>query len=192
MKKQEVKGMYNSKKLMGMPVVSLADGQQLGQVKGFIIHPAKMSIVALLMERQGWFKEQPVIPYQHVKNVGQHVVTVDQPQAMAKLSSFPELEALAKNPLPLLKNRVITEEGALLGTVDDFYFDPQSGRLLSLEIRKGIFWGKTSLPTEKILTWGKDALIVQAHAEIPPEESPSLWVQFRSYWPFGKKAKEKG
>ncbi|WP_258360698.1 PRC-barrel domain-containing protein [Moorella sulfitireducens] len=156
---------YTSKKLIGMPVVSLADGHQLGRVKRLIIDQHKMVIAAFTVDRKGWFKEQPVIPYSHVKSVGNHAITVDQAAAVVKLSSQPELEALAKHPLPLLGARVITEEGTVIGTVDDFRFDPQDGKIYYLDIKSGLLHGSRGLETGQIITCGRDALIARAGAE---------------------------
>ncbi|MDN5343972.1 MAG: hypothetical protein PWQ18_83 [Clostridia bacterium] len=156
---------YTSKKLIGMPVVSLADGHQLGRIKRLLIDQQKMAIAAFTVDRKGWFKEQPVIPYNHVKSVGNHAVTVDQASAVVKLSSLPELEALAKHPLPLLGARVITEEGTVLGTVDDFRFDPQDGKIYYLDIKGGLLHSSKSLDTGSILTCGRDALIARAGSE---------------------------
>ncbi|BCV20024.1 PRC-barrel domain-containing protein [Moorella sp. Hama-1] len=156
---------YTSKKLMGMPVVSLADGHQLGRIKRLLIDHQQMTIAAFTVDRKGWFKEQPVIPYSHVKSVGSHAVTVDEATAVVKLSSLPELEALAKHPLPLLGARVITEEGTVLGTVEDFRFDPQDGKIHYLDVKGGLLQGARSLETAQIITCGRDALIARAGAE---------------------------
>lgn len=156
---------YTSKKLNGMPVVSLADGHQLGRIRRLLIDPQKLAIVAFTVERKGWFKEQPVIPYNHVKSVGNHAVTVDQASAVVKLSSLPELEALARHPLPILGARVITEEGTVLGTVEDFRFDPQDGKIYYLDIKSGLLHGSKSLETAQIVTCGRDAIIARAGAE---------------------------
>ncbi|OIQ59298.1 PRC-barrel domain protein [Moorella thermoacetica] len=165
---------YTSKKLMGMPVVSLADGHQLGRIKRLLIDHSKMAIAAFTVDRKGWFKEQPVVPYSHVKSVGSHAVTVDEASAVVKLSSLPELEALAKHPLPLLGARVITEEGTVLGTVEDFRFDPQDGKIHYLDVKIGLLHGARSLETDQIITCGRDALIARAGAEEALQKSGGL------------------
>jgi uncharacterized protein YrrD len=156
---------YKSKKIMGMPVVSLGDGHQLGRVKRLLIDQHKMFIMAFTIDRKGWFKEQPVIPYSHVKSVGNHAVTVDQATAVVRLSSMPELEALAKKSLPLVGVRAISEEGTVLGTVTDFYFDPQDGAIHSLEIKGGPLHSPKVLENSLIITCGRDAIIVKSGAE---------------------------
>ncbi|MDK2820644.1 MAG: hypothetical protein PWP31_609 [Clostridia bacterium] len=165
---------YTSKKLIGMPVVSLADGHQLGRIKRLLIDQQNMVIAAFSIDRKGWFKEQPVIPYNHVKSVGNHAVTVDQANAVVKLSSLPELDALAKHPLPLMGAKVITEEGTILGTVDDFRFDPKNGKIHYLDIKNGILHGAKSLETSLILTCGRDALIASGDAEASLQKPNNL------------------
>lgn len=165
---------HRSKKIIGMPVISLADGQALGKVKRLIIDPQKLCIAGLALDRKGWFKEQPVIPYSHVKNVGSHAVTVDHAAAVSKLSSLPDLEMLSKNPVGLLGAKVITEEGTVLGVVEDFVFDPQDGKIHYLELKGYIWQGKTSLPAEVITTCGRDALIARSGAENSLRRSKSF------------------
>ncbi len=156
---------YKSKKLVGMPVVSLADGHQLGRVKRLLIDQQKMCIMAFTIDRKGWFKEQPVIPYSYVKNVGNHAITVDHANAVVRLSSLPELESLAKKSLPFLGVKVISEEGTILGTVNDFYFDPQDGTIRSLEIKSGPLHSPRVLENNLVITCGRDAVIVKSGAE---------------------------
>lgn len=156
---------HRSKKLIGMPVISLADGQALGRIRRLLIDHQRLCIAGLTLDRKGWFKEQPVIPYSHVKNVGSHAVTVDQASAVVKLSALPELEILAKNAIPLIGAKVITEEGTVLGVVEDFSFDPQDGKIHYLELKGHLWQGKSALSAEAILTCGRDALIARAGAE---------------------------
>ncbi|HBT47451.1 MAG TPA: hypothetical protein DEA73_06185 [Peptococcaceae bacterium] len=164
-----------SKKLAGMPVISLADGQALGRIKRLLIDHRDMTVAGLILDRKGWFKEQAVVPYGRVNNVGSHAVTVDQASAVVKLSSVPELEGLSKNPVPLLGTKVITEEGAVLGVVEDFWFQPQDGKICYLELKGHLLQGKTRLPAEFIRTCGRDALIARAGAENSLQRPKSLF-----------------
>ncbi|MGI9952554.1 PRC-barrel domain-containing protein [Moorellaceae bacterium AZ2] len=165
---------HRSKKLAGMPVISLADGQALGRIRRLLIDHQNLAIAGLILDRKGWFKEQAVIPYSHVNHVGSHAVTVDQASAVVKLSSVPELENLAKNPIPLLGAKVITEDGAVLGVVEDFFFQPQDGKIRYLELKGHLLQGKSQLPAEVIRTCGRDALIAQAGAENSLKRPKSL------------------
>lgn len=167
--------LHRSKKILGMPVISLADGQVVGRVKRLLLDLPNLKIAGIILDRKGWFKEQPVIPYSHVKNIGSHAVTIDEASAVVNLRSLPELEELAKKLLPLVGTRVITEEGVVLGTVEDFFFDPQDGKIQELELKGKPWQGNTLLPASTIRTCGRDALIARA-------EAPSLIQRRRGAW----------
>jgi len=158
-----------------MPVVSLNNGQQLGRVKRLLIDQQKMLIAGFTIDRKGLFKEQPVVPYKHVKSVGNHAVTVDQDNAVAKLSSLPELEILAKQSLPLLGGKVITEDGTILGTVQDFRFDPRDGKIYALELSKGLLHSSRLLDINYIITCGRDAIIAKTNAEENLQKTGNLF-----------------
>ncbi|MBC7335602.1 MAG: photosystem reaction center subunit H, partial [Clostridia bacterium] len=49
--------LVKSRKLLAMPVVSLADGQQLGRVRALVVDPRALAVVALALEEKDIFKE---------------------------------------------------------------------------------------------------------------------------------------
>ncbi|MCG0277891.1 MAG: PRC-barrel domain-containing protein [Thermanaeromonas sp.] len=167
--------LYRSKKVLGMPVISLSDGRVVGRVKRLLLDLSNLIVAGIILDRKGLFKEQPVIPYSHVKNIGSHAVTVDASSAVVNLRSLPELEELAKKLLPLVGARVITEEGAVLGTVEDFYFDPRDGKILELELKGKLWQGHNLLPASAIRTCGRDALIVKAEAPVLLQRRRGAW-----------------
>jgi len=167
--------LYRSKKVLGMPVISLSDGRVVGRVKRLLLDLSNLTVAGIILDRKGLFKEQPVIPYRHVKNIGSHAVTVDESSAVVSLRSLPELEELAKKLLPLVGARVITEEGVVLGTVEDFFFHPQDGKIQELKLKGKLWQGHTLLPASTIRTCGRDAVIVKA-------EAPTLIQRRRGGW----------
>lgn len=157
--------MRASKKILSMAVLSLENGEQIGKVKGLIIDPGTLNIAALVLEQKGgWFKEARVITFEHVQSVGEHAITVAKTRCIEKASSLPHIMQLVRNNLEVIGAKVVSQDGNLLGTVEEYLFDPASGRLTSLEISgrllDSLFKGKAYLPTEMIITLGKHAIIV--------------------------------
>ncbi|WP_227763969.1 PRC-barrel domain-containing protein [Zhaonella formicivorans] len=170
--------MRPSKKLLGMPIVSLENGEQIGKVKGLILDPQGLNIAALVLEQKGvWFKEARVISFEHIKSAGEHAVTVGHTKYAERASALPQIMQLMKSGVGVIGAKVLTQDGSLLGTVEEFMFDPVTGRITSLEISgrllDSLFKGKAYLPTEAIVTLGKHAIIVQEGAEQKLERSDS-------------------
>jgi uncharacterized protein YrrD len=158
-----------SRKLLSMPVISLENGQQLGRVKEIILDPSQLALVGLIIDQKRVFKEPRVISFEQIKNIGSHAITVEKASAVEKASSLPVLNKLIKNPIPLIGSKVITEDGTILGIVEEFNFDIQTGAITMLEISgrllESLFKGRSTLGREAVITLGTDALVIRPQSE---------------------------
>lgn len=159
--------LFKSRKLLAMPVVNLADGQQLGRVRSIVVDPKALAVVALALEAGGLFKEQRVIPFAAVKSIGEHAVTVEEASAVARLSSVPDLAPLVRQPAAILGARVMSEDGRFLGNAEEYFFTAQGA--IDHFVVSGGTWrtfiqGKALLPAQAVRTVGQGSIIVKAEA----------------------------
>ena len=171
--------MYRSKKLLTLPVISLSDGEELGKIKGLIIDPETISLTALVLDyRKGFLKEPRLIHFDQITSFGDYAVTVKNTHACERLTSRPQLNPLIRRPVQILGARVLREDGNLLGTVEEFIFDPLTGRISGLELTdnliSSLFRGRSFLDGKTILALGKNTIIVEkgAEASLIKEEAP--------------------
>ena len=154
-----------SKTLLSMQIISLEEGQQIGRVRGIIVDPDSFTIAALITDKQGWFGDYKVVPFNKVMSIGEHAVTIDKKGSIEKPSNLPEIAQLMKNKQPLLGAKVFSEAGSLLGIVDELLYDKETGVINSLEISgrflESVFRGRISIPAAAVLTFGRDAIIVE-------------------------------
>lgn len=193
--------MRRSKKFLSLPVISLADGQQIGTVRRLLLNPEKREVVGLLIEGKGLFKEQKVIPYQRVHHVGDDALTIEKSTCAEKAANLPELVQLVKEKINITGARLVTEKGTRLGIVDEFYIDEKTGKITALVVDGSLFSdlleGKSLLDASFIRTIGKDFIIVREEAEknlIPDSRGlKDTWLRVqklsRSLW---EKTREKG
>lgn len=164
-----------SRELLGLPIISLDEGYQLGVIKGIIIDSDLISVAALVVGSTTWRSDSRVLPYEKVASIGNHAVTIEKLSYLEKsLSSH--LKRLDKNKA-LEGVRVISAEGNSLGTVEEFTVDTETGKIYSLELSgniiDSIFKGRVTLPSTAIKTMGKDIIVAKAGAEneLIPSES---------------------
>ncbi|MBS4024410.1 MAG: PRC-barrel domain-containing protein [Clostridia bacterium] len=155
-----------SKELIGLPVISLEEGQQLGVVRELVIDREEACVAAIVISPKGFLKESRVIPYTKVQSVGSHAVTVAKATHVDK-SLSQQLTKLTSRSLD--DTRIITDKGNALGTVDDVIINAESGKIAFLEINgnllEGILKKQATLSTEFIKTIGKDVIVASAEAE---------------------------
>ena len=160
--------MRKSKKFIGMPVISLAEGQQLGTVKGLVVDPVQQKVAALIIEQKSWFSEQKFAPYGKVRSVGTDAITIDQSAVVEKGSSLPDILKLYKEKANIVGYKVLVENGSQLGVVDEYFVDDLSGQIVGLELSGNFFnsfiMGKTFLDIGYVKTIGKELVVTSAEA----------------------------
>jgi len=154
-----------SKTLLSMQIISLEEGKHIGRVRGIVVDPDSFTIAALITDKQGWFGDYKVVPFDRVMSIGDHAVTIDQKSSIEKPSNLPEIARLMRNKQPLLGAKVFSESGTLLGIVDDLLYNKETGGIDSLEISgkflESVFRGRVSIPAAAVITFGTDAIIVE-------------------------------
>ncbi|MEG6520657.1 PRC-barrel domain-containing protein [Desulfotomaculum sp. 1211_IL3151] len=160
--------MRKSKKFIGMPIISLAEGQEMGAVKGLVVDPFQQRIAALIIEQKGWFKDQKFAPYGKVRSVGADAITIDQGAIVEKGTSLPDILKLYKERINIIGSKVIAENGSDLGEVDEFYVDEISGQIVGLEISgnflNSLFKGKSFMEIAFVKTIGKELVVTSVDA----------------------------
>ena len=155
--------MRKSKQFVSMPVISLAEGQQVGSIKGLVVNPAKKAVAALIIEQKGWFKDLKFIPFSKVRSIGDDALTIDRRSNAEKGVSLPEIMELLNENHEIAGSKLIAENGTALGNVDEYYVDLESGDIVGFEFSGGPLstWMKGSafLDINHVRTVGKKVII---------------------------------
>lgn len=170
-KHKQAAGEISALLLPDMQVYSVAEGEAMGRVKDVIIDPEEKRLLALAVERSGWYRQVRVIPAGKISTVGDDLIMVDEKQA-AVAPNLPKIVENMKNPCNIIGARVITQDGRALGRVEDFYLSRAGGeaigKIVRLELSSGLLgklWaGRSSIDAAHILTLGAEAVVVDAAA----------------------------
>lgn len=152
------------KDLVGLPVMSFAEGEQLGKVEDILFDPEQNRIVALLTDGGGWFSSARVVPWQNIQTVGHDSVIVASRSAEIKADSDPYIKRIMEADNILVNTQVYTEDGRDLGKIGDLFLDDTSGEVVGYEVSGGMFAstlkGKKFMPAPDTLTVGRDVAFV--------------------------------
>ncbi len=156
--------MRKSKRFASMPVISLEEGQHIGIVRELVIDPTGKKVAALIIEQKGWFKEQRFIPYSKVHSVGADAITIEKSSGVQKAAGLPEIVKLLRNRIKITGARIVAENGTVLGHVDEYYVDVESGTIAGLEFSgnfiNNMIKGRAFLDIDYIRTMGKEVIVV--------------------------------
>jgi sporulation protein YlmC with PRC-barrel domain len=153
----------------GLPVITMAEGKQIGKVDDLVVDPERKAVSWLRLHSGGMGMlggERLWVPAEAVHGVGEDVVTITAEADVRAPADAPEAVALVKAKREIIGSKVITENGERLGEVRDYEFNPDTFALTSLSIPPGmnVVGEILTIAGDKVLTIGEDVIVVAADA----------------------------
>ena len=156
----------------GLPVITMAEGKQVGKVDDLVIDPERKAVSWLRLHSGGMLGgERLWVSTEAVHGVGADAVTINVEADARAPADAPEALALVKAKRGIIGSKVMTENGERVGEVCDYEFDPDTFALTSLSVPPGmnVVGEILMIPGDKVLTIGKDMIVVAADATLRPE-----------------------
>ncbi len=104
--------MKASAQIIGLPIISIADGAQIGTVKSLVINPDKGSIDFLTVEQDDVQLSLKAIPFKKVVGIGEFAVTVEQGHDVIDLSEIPIANQLVNKQIRLKIRKLSRAKGS--------------------------------------------------------------------------------
>lgn len=157
-----------STELRNLPIVSIAEGEEVGVVKDFIIDPTMKAIVAIVIEDTNWYEGAKIISFSLIHSIGDFAITTENASSMVALVSMPELAQLLKKDIRIVGAKLITRGGRLVGFVKEYSIDDRTGEIIGLELSSDSEVAtpdRNIIPSSAIVTIGRDVIIVNEDIE---------------------------
>jgi uncharacterized protein YrrD len=153
--------MIKMSSLKRMRVLSLQEGEQLGQVRDLILDPAAGQVVALVLNERTSAGEPQVVATANVRNVGEAAITIEDRGRLVPLSRIPRFKELARARKSIHGRQVLSESGTRLGYIADLELELPSFRIASFLLKGPLFGRGRTLPAGQVRTIGADAVVVR-------------------------------
>jgi len=107
--------------VVGSPVVSIATGDDLAEVRDVVFEPNEGGIAGFRLNRRGRFKGRlrALLPIETVAAVGTDAVMVASADALVAPDEAPATVTTARQDDDVLHDLVVTSSGRQLGTIQD-------------------------------------------------------------------------
>jgi sporulation protein YlmC with PRC-barrel domain len=158
--------------MKGLPVITMAEGKQIGKIDDLIVDPERKAVSWLRLHSGGMLGgERLWVSVEAVHGVGADAVTINAEADARAPADAPEALALVKAKRGIIGSKVMTENGERVGEVRDYEFDPDTFALTSLSVPPGmnVVGEILMIPGDKVLTIGKDMIVVAVDATMRPE-----------------------
>jgi uncharacterized protein YrrD len=153
--------MRRGREIVGLPVIKLSTGKELGLVTDLFWNHDQRKIKAISLDTGGVVSRLEPIPVGDIAFMGQDAVTVaDEMTTRGKADSDGD-----KSIGTVVGLLVVTDTGRNLGTLQDLVFDDNGELLVGYEVSGGLVGdfisGREVLPPDAVLVWGVEAVVVR-------------------------------
>ncbi|MGI6093657.1 MAG: photosystem reaction center subunit H [Veillonellaceae bacterium] len=161
--------------ILGLPVIGITQGREIGTVKSFVINPDRGVVTALVIDDEKWYTGAKLLPMSAVIAIGEFAVTVESVENILGYKDIPDIERLLEADIKVTGTKVLTNTGRILGKVIEIIID-ETGKISACEIERNN-GESTQISSDQILTFGKEVLIISDKEAV---KSPSVKVSVDS------------
>ena len=150
--------MKKSVDILGLPVISISEGSELGTAKGLVIDPSQGAVAAIAVEDGKWYLGAKLLPFAAVSGIGENAITVESSSQIMTLANVPEMEKLLAADVKVIGAKVLTKTGRFQGKIAEITID-DAGAIASCDVAETNGDTKT-IPGSQVITFGKEVVII--------------------------------
>lgn len=159
--------MKKSVEIIGLPIIDISEGNEMGTVARIVINPTEGSVAALVIDDGKWYRGAKLLPFAAIAGLGESAITIISDSAILPIEDVPALEQLLCTDVAIIGTKVLTKAGRIQGTVKEIIIDI-TGKIIACEIEE-LNGDISNIPVDRILTFGKKVLIITDETEITTE-----------------------
>ena len=155
--------MKKSVEILGLPVISITEGRELGMSKTLLVDAKNGKIAAITIEDEDWYRGVKILPYTSVIAIGHDAVTVTNSENILTLDDAGDYETMLDDNIKIIGTKAITKSGTIQGNVVEIYIG-ENGVIEKCEIASAD--GELSeITAEQISIFGKQVTVIDSEVE---------------------------
>ncbi len=167
--------MKKSQQIIGLPIISISDGNEVGKVKNIVLNADNGTIDYFVVDSGIQVLSTRVIPTSNVLGIGEYAMTILNPEAISDISVIPSAIDLLQKNITVKGTKVLTKKGSLIGETGDIFVDVENScNIVGIEYIADITQKKVRLiPRSCVITFGKTLLVVEDDIQTKLLDDPS-------------------
>lgn len=150
--------MKKSEEILGLPIISITEGRELGESKSLLIDAKNGTVAAITIEDEDWYRGVKLLPYSSVIAIGSDAVTITNSENILTLEDAGDYETMLDANVRIIGTKAITKTGTIQGKVTEIFVG-DGGKVEKCEIAAPD--GSTSeISADDISIFGKQVTII--------------------------------
>lgn len=151
--------MKKSTEILGLPVISITEGKDLGVVERLVVNKDSSKVAALATKNTSWFKGVNLLAFTDILNIGESAVIISKENTIKYFGEFADMIHMLDDDISVIDTKVYSDDGQFIGHVVGFSVD-KDGTIGDIEVI-GLDKKVLVLPSDVVLIFGKDVTIVK-------------------------------
>ncbi|MCR4435269.1 MAG: PRC-barrel domain-containing protein [Clostridiales bacterium] len=159
--------MKKTQEIIGLPIISISDGMEVGKVKAVVVNAGEGAVDYIVVESAARVLGTWVIPAGSILGIGEYALTIENEENIIDVGKVPQAVELIQKDIQVKNTRVMTRKGRLIGETGDFYVDEEeSCQIAGLELIAFPAKDKVRIiPRKSVITFGKTLIVVSDNVE---------------------------
>ncbi len=163
--------MKKSTEILGLPVISISEGREMGTAKVLVIDPVQGGVAAIAVEDGKWYLGAKLLPFSAVTGIGENAITIDSSNDILSLVNASDMEKLLEADVKVIGAKVLTKAGRFQGKISEIELD-DAGKIVSFEVEE-TNGEKVVASGAKVITFGKEVVIISdTDSAVPGAPAP--------------------
>ena len=163
--------MKKSVEILGLPIISITEGRELGMSKTLLIDAKNGKVAAITIADEDWYRGVKLIPYESVIAIGDDAVTITNSENILKLDDAGDYETLLDENIRVIGTKAITKTGSIQGKISELFIG-DDGTIEKCEITAPD--GTSSeVMADQISIFGKQVTVIDPTGEKKNELTPA-------------------
>ena len=155
--------MKKSLEILGLPVISITEGRELGMSKSLLIDAKNGTVAAITIEDEDWYRGVKLLPYSSVIAIGSDAVTVTGSDKILTLEDAGDYESMLDANIKIIGTKAITMSGTIQGKVSEIFIG-ENGKIEKCEI-EAADGSLSEITAEQVSIFGKQVTVIEAESE---------------------------
>ena len=155
--------MKKSVEILGLPIISITEGRELGVSKTLLIDAKNGAVAAITIEDDDWYRGVKLIPYESIIAIGEDAVTITHSENILTLDEAGDYERLLDENIRVIGTKAITRNGRIQGKVTEVFIG-DGGKIEKCEITAPD-GSVNDVGSEQISIFGKQVTVVDVDEE---------------------------
>lgn len=145
------------KDIVEKEVIGIKAGNKIGRVRSVVVDGNSQKVIGLVIEDSEWFLATKIVLFSYIRGIKSDKITIDDSSSVNLASELKNIHPILRENIQPIGLEIISEIGTLIGKVNDFILNSQTGKIETYLIENK----SLTIDWRQVIALSKDMLVIK-------------------------------